>query len=260
LRIVSNVLAINSYSQYGINNKYSVKNAEDAGYLNKQTGYGAMGLILPGKMRGANHGLSETSRDLQESITAVQSDEDTLQKAQDTLQRMHELATLSAGAANQDSDRTELDLEYTQYKFELSNLGTLWFNGIDPEKVDPPAFSARQSDNKPSTTEDIINTLNIDGLGDIATAASAKDAIANIGNAAGNVSAAKERLGGIRSKLEGAIKSNGAVEKQKGAGTSSAGKSKDIIASVRKSLLSRSSTADLAHANVMPQGVLRLIS
>jgi len=217
--------------------------------------------MLPEKLRGAKQGLSEASRSYQEGISAVQSDEDTLQKSRDALQHMRGLAAACADAANHDVDRKELNLAYTRYKFELSKLGTLRCAGVDPEKAQRPASSAaRPEGGSGAASEDMLRVLNDGGLGDIAAVASANEALASIDNALNFVSAAKEKLGGVRSELESAFKNRSATaEKQKGAGSSSAAKTNSMIDGVRKNLLSRSSSASLAQANVMPQGVLRLI-
>jgi len=264
LRVANSAIAINSYGQYGVNNTYAVRNVEASGsvYNAKQTEYSVMGLIVPGKMRGAGHGLSEAGRNIQGKISAAQSDEDKLQKAQNALQRMRELAAASSDATGSNIDRVELDLEYTQYKFELSKICTLRLNGIDPDKSQTSVVPADQPDTG-ATAEGIISALYGDGLGDIKTAAAAKAAAASVDSAISEVSAERERLGAVLDGLEKSIQSLGAPPESKkstGSGKSGAGTTRSMIDNIKKSMLSRSAAASLAQANIMPQGVLQLIN
>ena len=263
MRIASSVLAINSYGRYGVDNKHTVEGARRPGtaYYSGQTDYSAMGLFVPRKMRGANLGLSDADRSIQGKISAVQSDEEKFHKAKDALMRMRELAARSSDDTDQNVDRVELNLEYTQYKFELSSLGTLRFNGIDPAKAQEPVSFADQSDCA-TLAEEIIGALNAGGFGDIETVAAAKSAVSGVDNAISDVSAAQERLGEVRSRLESSLHGLGASAgsgKTAGSGSRSVGMAKDMINSIRKSLLAHSTSANLAQANITPQGAVQLI-
>ena len=171
--------------------KYSTKSIDDD----------SVELKSLGKSLLRDRGLSASSIRAQENISSVQAMDSTLEKSQDILRRMHDLATRSADMTYQ-NDRTALDLEYTQYKIELSELGTISFDGMEFEKVnDSITLSLPASADTGITTDVTIKTINADNLGDIRTSVAAEDALDRVDNAIGEVSASRNELNDVKDRI-----------------------------------------------------------
>jgi flagellin len=210
LRITNNAAAYNSYKQHGITNggadrsvqePYSVRNSSSRPYE-------AMGIVGFVKSRVNNRGLSEIAKTAQENISLIQTAENSLQKADNILHRMHGLASLSADISYQDLDRVELDLEYTQLKFELCELSTVRFNGLDLLSTDEAVtLTFETGAGAKVTTEVTVDALDAGSLGNIGTPETARDAASNIGDTLGMVTTARETLGDVRESLEYGLRS-----------------------------------------------------
>ena len=132
MRINTNVTAINSHRQYGINNSAISRNMErlSSGFRVNRAADDAAGLAISEKMRAQIRGLNQASRNSQDAISLVQTAEGGMQTIQDILQRMRELAVQSANDTNQDSvDREALQLELNQLVSEIDQIAdTTEFN------------------------------------------------------------------------------------------------------------------------------------
>jgi len=262
LRIISNVSAINSYGQYGVNNRNSAKNVEgsSSGSRMRRADHSAMGVSVAGRLRSNNRGLSDSIRLAQEGISAIQTAESALKITKSNLESMRELAAKSADGSNKEVDRKSLDFDYTRFKFEICELGTVRFNGVDLIRTDSPVTLAFQTDsNAVNTTDVIIPAINADGLGNIGTAIAAEDAISNVGGAIAEVTNAIDSLGGVREQLQNSVRSR---DVQAGGAESAgrdAGMAKKMIDSFRNELRIQSSAANMAQANIKPQGALQLL-
>lgn len=269
MRITDNAPVIDNIRQHGTNGGSAAKSLERSGSGNSvtNTGYDGVTLEISGKIRTSHRGLDETSIRAQESISIAQTAEDVLEKAQNILQKMHDLATRSADFTNQEN-RLDLDFEYTQYKFELSELNTIRFNDIEFIRTDASVTLEFSLDvGSGNTTEVAINALDIDNLGNVGTPATAENALANISSTINETSVAQEKLAGVREGLQNDMRNRsistdsqqGAYLQDAGSRVSDADIAKRMIESVRSSLLSGSKTADFAQGNTLPQGVMRLL-
>ncbi|MCE2990535.1 MAG: flagellin FliC, partial [Burkholderiales bacterium] len=90
----------------------------------------AAGLAVAERMSAQIKGMNVAIRNAQDAISLSQTAEGALGKVSDTLQRMRELAVQSANATNSDSDRTNLNAEFTQLASEVTRVLTgTNFNG-----------------------------------------------------------------------------------------------------------------------------------
>jgi len=255
---ISNIRPLNAGSVDAVkaiersDSKYSTKSIDDDFVELKSFGRSML----------RDRGLSTSSIRAQESISLAQTADSSLESSQDTLLRMRDLATRSADTLNQD-DRIALDLEYTQYKIELSELGTISFDGVKFEKTDTSMILSFQTDaGSDSTTDITINTPDISSLGDISTSAAAKDALVSIDRTMDEVSTARDELSDVRNKILNSMQSRDTTAKgpQMTSGrVHDADTARKIIDSIKNNLLSNSSSADFAQANMMPQGVIQLM-
>lgn len=147
MRINNNIMALNTFRQYGVNNSNVAKSAEklSSGYRVNRAGDDAAGLAISEKMRAQIRGLNMASKNSQDAISLVQTTEGALQEVHSILQRIRELAVQSANDTNTDQEQSEihgvdrqaLDLEVAMLKEEITAIGRVTsFNGkpiLDPE-------------------------------------------------------------------------------------------------------------------------------
>src|SRR5690554_7787740 len=114
--INTNVSALNTYRQLGVNNNAGAKSMEklSSGLRINRAGDDAAGLAISEKMRAQIRGLDQASRNAQDGISLIQTAEGALNEAHAILQRMRELAVQSANDTNTDEDREQLQLEVGQ--------------------------------------------------------------------------------------------------------------------------------------------------
>jgi len=131
MRINHNLIAINTHRQLGISENNGSKSMEklSSGYRINRAGDDAAGLAISEKMRGQVRGLAMASRNAQDTISLIQTAEGALAETHDILQRMRELSVQSANDTNTDADRSELQAEVTQLRYEIDRIAnTTEFN------------------------------------------------------------------------------------------------------------------------------------
>lgn len=131
MRINNNLMAMNAHRQLGINSASQSKSLEklSSGYRVNRAGDDAAGLAISEKMRGQIRGLTQASRNAQDSISLIQTAEGALTESHNILQRMRELAVQSANDTNTNQDREQLQSEVEQLKAELNRIAnTTEFN------------------------------------------------------------------------------------------------------------------------------------
>jgi len=131
MRINHNLIAINTHRQMSISENDGSKSMEklSSGYRINRAGDDAAGLAISEKMRGQVRGLSMASRNSQDTISLIQTAEGALAETHDILQRMRELAVQSANDTNTDADRSEIQAEVTQLRYEIDRIAnTTEFN------------------------------------------------------------------------------------------------------------------------------------
>ena len=100
----SNIMAVNSQRQLGMNNNQVSKALEklSSGYRINRAGDDASGLAISEKMKSQIKGLDTASLNAQDGISVVQTAEGALTEVHNMLNRMTELATRSANGINAD--------------------------------------------------------------------------------------------------------------------------------------------------------------
>ena len=263
MRIINTLSVINSYSRHGVNNGNAAKGIEGSGSSgrSRRTDHGTMGVSLSGKLRVNDRGLSDASRRNQESITSIQIADSALEKTQNTLQRMQELASRSADVINSEHDRMALEFDYTKFKFEICDLCTVRFNGVDLIRTDAPVTLAFQMDSD-SVYDVTIKAVNADNFGSIDSVNAARDALANLSSAANDISATRDELSSILGQLQNSFRSSEATSERSHASERAvrdADTARQIADSIRNAITLRPSSATLAQGNVMQQGALQLL-
>ena len=299
MRINNNITALNSHRQYGINNKNIAKNVEklSSGYRVNRAADDAAGLAISEKMRSQIRGLNMASKNSQDAVSLVQTAEGGMQTIQNILQRMRELAVQSASDTNQDTtDRQALQLEVDQLIAEIDQIAdTTEFNkmkllngsdgisGMTSGSVfgSPSGGVIQAGANEGQTMTIYINDMSASGLGvhtissgvtgsiaqtvglggiGLQTAAAA--AIASIDIALDKVSLERARLGAYQNRLEYKIEN---LDNQAENVSAAESRIRDVDMAkmmtefTRNNILFQASTAMLAQANALPQGVLQLL-
>ncbi|MCL2046638.1 MAG: flagellin [Oscillospiraceae bacterium] len=299
MRINNNITALNSHRQYGINNKNISKNMEklSSGFRVNRAADDAAGLAISEKMRSQIRGLNMASKNSQDAVSLVQTAEGGMQTIQDILQRMRELAVQSASDTNQNTvDRQALQLEVNQLIEEIDQISkTTEFNkmqllngtGVFGDSTGNGGVIQAGANYDQTMTimigdmtsgglgvDILTNTNNValtnpvsagsladDTLG-IANQASAAEAISTIDVALNKVSMARAKLGAYQNRLEYKIQNLDNQAENVSAAESrirDADMAKMMTEFTKNSILFQASTAMLAQANALPQGVLQLL-
>ena len=119
----SNIMAVNSQRQLGMNNSQVSKALEklSSGYRINRAGDDASGLAISEKMKAQIKGLDTASLNAQDGISVVQTAEGALTEVHNMLNRMVELATRSANGINADLNRESLQQEVDKLKEEIAS-------------------------------------------------------------------------------------------------------------------------------------------
>jgi len=131
MRINNNLMAVNTHRQLGISQLDAQKSTEklSSGFRINRAGDDAAGLAISEKMRGQIRGLTQASRNANDTISLIQTAEGALGETHSILQRMRELSVQSANDTNTDADRSEIQNEITQLIAEIDRIGnTTEFN------------------------------------------------------------------------------------------------------------------------------------
>jgi len=262
MRINNNITALNSHRQYTINNSGIGKNVEklSSGFRVNRAGDDAAGLAISEKMRTQIRGLNMASKNSQDGISLVQTAEGAMQTAHNIMQRMRELAVQSRNGTNDtDVDRAALDLEFQQLIHEISQIqSTVKFNDMD---IFGQTFTIQSGANASDVTTFEVGTLNTVS-GNIAGQDASATAISALTDAINTLSSSRARLGAIQNRLEFKIQNlDNSAENL----TAAESRIRDVDMAkmmtefTKNNILFQASTAMLAQANAIPQGVLQLL-
>ena len=263
MRINNNITALNSHRQYTINNSGIGKNVEklSSGFRVNRAGDDAAGLAISEKMRTQIRGLNMASKNSQDGISLVQTAEGAMQTAHNIMQRMRELAVQSRNGTNDNTvDRNALDLEFQQLKDEITQIeSSIKFNDMTVFGV--TVFTLQTGANSLDTT-----TFGVSGLttpsGAITDEASAAAAISAMTSAINELSVTRAELGAIQNRLEFKIQNLDNSAENLAAAESrirDVDMAKMMTEFTKNNILFQASTAMLAQANAIPQGVLQLL-
>ena len=274
MRINNNLTALNSHRQYGINHAAIAGNVEklSSGMRVNRAADDAAGLAISEKMRAQIRGLNMASKNTQDAISLVQTAEGGMQTIQDILQRMRELAVQSGSDTNNaDLDRDALQAEFDQLMKEIDQITeTTEFNEralLDGSAED---IIIQAGANEGQVMTITIKSMSSDGLG--ITGATAKidgdgsaartTTLEALTTAINTVSMARAELGALQNRLEFKVQNlNNQAENIAAAESRirDADMAQMMTEFTKNNILFQSSTAMLAQANALPQGVMQLL-
>ena len=262
MRINNNITAINSHRQYGINNGQIGKNVEklSSGFRVNRAADDAAGLAISEKMRTQIRGLNMASKNSQDGISLVQTAEGAMQTAHNILQRMRELAVQSRNGTNDTTvDRGALQLEFSQLTEEISQITeTVTFNDMS---IFDREFTIQSGANENDTTTFRVEDMAKQTLS-IASIDSSAEAITKLTTQINSLSTNRAQLGAIQNRLEFKIQNLDNSAENLAASESrirDVDMAKMMTEFTKNNILFQASTAMLAQANALPQGVLQLL-
>ncbi|WP_312651513.1 flagellin Hag [Proteiniclasticum sp.] len=289
MRINNNIAAMNTYSRLSSAQGAQAKSLEklSSGLRINRAGDDAAGLAISEKMRGQVGGLNQAVRNAQDGISLIQTAEGALNETHSILNRVRELTVQSANDTNTIEDRREIQKEVNELIKEIDRVGDntefntkkllngdLATNGINlqiganaTQSIELEISSMKSANIGSAGTK--ISTLQV-ADGDVATAitggilthTAATNAITVVDDAIKNVSAERSKLGATQNRLDHTINNLTTTSENLTAAESrirDVDMAKEMMNFTKNNILNQASTAMLAQANQMPQGVLQLL-
>lgn len=271
MRINTNTAAMNTYSRLtqanGARGNSMAKLS--SGLRINRAGDDAAGLSISEKMKNQISGLTQATRNAQDGISLIQTAEGALNETHSILNRMRDLAVQASNDTLQTEDRTAIAAEIESLSAEITNIAnTTKFNGrallnVDsgetPLKIQIGANATETLDVK---TADMKAETILTAPVEVDSVANAQTAIGSIDAAITKVSGHRSDLGASQNRLEHTI-NNLTTTKENLAEANSRIRDVDMAEEMmeftKNNILSQASTAMLAQANQMPQGVLQLL-
>lgn len=273
MRINNNISAMNTYSRLTSAQTAQSKSLEklSSGLRINRAGDDAAGLAISEKMRGQIGGLNQAVRNAQDGISLIQTAEGALNETHSILNRMRELAVQSSNDTNTATDRGEIQKEIAQLIQEVDRIATTTqFNTqnlLDTTGGTAGTFTLQIGANDSQSLDIAISdmqaaALGVDGIDLSVDAATSAAAITTIDDAIGTVSSERASLGANQNRLEHTINNLTTTSENLSAAESrirDVDMAKEMMEFTKNNILNQASTAMLAQANQMPQGVLQLL-
>lgn len=153
--ITNNMQSMNAFRNTNITNKKLQKSAQrlSTGYQINSSADNAAGLSISEKMRAQIRGLNQSSSNIQDGISFLQTADGALNEMQALIQRGRELCVQASNDSNVEADRTAIQEEFNQIRDEINRLSEQSeFNTINcfpsggstPSKAPNPNVSSYQ--------------------------------------------------------------------------------------------------------------------
>ncbi|QRG67317.1 flagellin [Brevibacillus choshinensis] len=239
-----------------------------------RAGDDAAGLSISEKMRGQIRGLEQSSRNAQDGISLIQTAEGALNEVHSIAQRMRELAVQSANDTNVAADRTSLQDEYNALATEIERINKdtefntqKLLNGSAGNAGKVEIHVGANKDQKIQldfTTDGIkLDQITTDlKAGKIDTQTDAETTIKLLDDNIAKISTGRSKLGAYQNRLEHSIANvDNAAENLTAAESRirDVDMAKEMMNQTKNSILAQAAQAMLAQANQQPQGVLQLL-
>jgi len=242
----------------------------------------AAGLAISDRMNAQVRGMAVAARNANDGVSKLQVADGALGKVSDNLQRMRELAVQSSNGTLNNTDRANLNREYTELANEVGRVAVdTKFNGnavfVAANKSVSLQIGANASDTLTSnltsdgtaTGDDLQTSLGgttaaaiATALGDITSSGNATTAMGTMDTQIDNVSNLRASVGAGQSRLEQVVSN---LDSQSSSLSAARGRiidtdfAKETASLTRAQILQQAGTAMLAQANQLPQNVLSLL-
>ena len=280
-----NMSALNAQRNLKVANEATMKSMEklSSGLRITRAGDDASGLAVSEKMRAQIRGLNQASRNASDGVSFIQTTEGYLQETTDILHRVRELAIQASNGIYSAEDRMQIQVEVSQLVDEVDRIAShAQFNGMNMltgRFAQDTGFNTVTSSmwfhigaNMDQREKVYIGTMTASSLGlrqvgsgAIITISTPEQANRNIGvvdAAMKKVNKQRADLGAYQNRLEMAIKGIDVGAENLQASESrirDMDMASGMVDFTRNQILTQSSTAMLAQANMRGQGVLQLL-
>lgn len=270
MRINTNTAAMNTYSRLTQANRARGDSMAklSSGLRINRAGDDAAGLSISEKMKNQISGLRQATRNAQDGISLIQTAEGGLNETHSILNRMRDLTVQAANDTNSADDRAAIKLEIDQLTEEIGRISSdTKFNGQRLLGGTVTALNIQIGANSDDTALTVSTidasavALGIDAL-TVDTAVNAKAATALIDTAIQTVSNARATFGAQQNRLDHTINNLTTTQENLSEANSrirDVDMAKEMMEFTKNNILSQASTAMLAQANQIPQGVLQLL-
>ena len=288
MRINTNTAAMNTYSQLTSANasKSSSLAKLSSGLRINKAGDDAAGLAISEKMKNQISGMNQASRNAQDGISLIQTAEGGLTETHSILNRMRDLAVQAKNDTNTSEDRGAIQKEMDSLTLEVDRIANQTeFNGKKLLKEgaagEGSSFTFQIGANKGqditlkvadmtaaslkvgTVTDGVLDAADkLDVSTDTLSAADFDTVIGKLDDAISSVSTERANLGATQNRLDHTV-SNLATTKENLSEANSritdVDMAEEMMSFTKSNILSQASTAMLAQANQMPQGVLQLL-
>jgi len=226
----------------------------------------AAGLSVSEGLRSQIRGDQMAQRNASDGYAMLQIAEGGASQVTDSLQRMRELALQSQNGTYNTTDRAAMQKEYDQLRQEITRTAdSTTYNGQKLLTGGPAVSFQVAGQGGAAGTISAASSTNLAsdlGLGDISTAQGASAALKAIDQTMGSVSSMRSDFGAASNRLEATISNLGTATANL-TDADSRIRDTDYAAEVSKlltsTILQQSSTAMMAQANSMSEGVLGLL-
>jgi flagellin len=277
-----NMSAMYANRQLGIDHAQLKGNIEklSSGMRINKAGDDASGLAVSEKLRSQIRGLNQANRNINNGVSFIQTAEGYLQESQDILHRLRELSVQAANGIYSDEDRMQIQVEVSQLIDEINRIAShAQFNGMnlltgkfgrDQDTVMQFQVGANMDQNE----RVYIGNMSAEALGvqgaqgneentiNISTPEQANMSIGMVDGALRVVSQQRADLGAYQNRFEMAAKGVAIAAENLQASESrirDLNMASESVDFTKNQILSQSSIAMLAQANVRTQGVLQLL-
>lgn len=268
MRINTNTAAMNTYSRLtGANAAKSGSLAKlSSGLRINKAGDDVAGLAISEKMKNQISGMSQATRNAQDGISLIQTAEGALSETHSMLNRMRDLTVQASNDTNTEDDRKAIQKEVKSLQDEIGRIGaSTQYNTKNLLDDSIGTFSFQVGANNAESIEVVIadmSTLGVDGITVDGTHAANTAHLDTIDTAIKTVSDQRADLGAVQNRLEHTVNNLTTAKENLSEANSrirDVDMAEEMMEFTKNNILSQASTAMLAQANQMPQGVLQLL-
>lgn len=277
-----NMSSINSNNVLKFKTKEIDKTMEKlaSGMRINRGGDDASGLAVSEKMRAQIRGLNQAEKNVQNSISFIQTTEGYLQESQDITQRIRELAVQASNGIYSTEDRMQIQVEVDQLVDEINRVAShAQFNSMNmltgrfsnPQAGGSPTASiyVQIGANMDQRERFYVGTMTAGALFksdsepvSLSTPDKANMTIGKMDEALKTISKQRADLGAYQNRLDQAQKGISVAAENLQAAESvvrDSNMAAEMVSFVKDNILVQSGTAMLAQANARPQSVLQLL-
>lgn len=230
----------------------------------------AAGTAIGNRMQSRILSLNQAVRNANDGISMLQTADGAAQGLSNMLTRMNELAIQSANGTNGTSDRTALNLEFTELQAGMSKIiaSTSWngmqvLNGTLSSPVNMQIGASGQSSDAMQVTFSDFSALGALTTSGVGTAVNASTALTDIKASQTSILSARTTWGAAMNRLNFAVDNSANVSMNLNASRSGlidADYAKATADLARAQIIQEAGTAMLSQANQQPIMVLHLLS